>query len=206
MCRFKSSGWCKVKNILAHRRTRGGVTEYQVDWQGINPSPGQPWTPWWLPADALTPDLISDYHTRFTVPNIKPYPVQVDAAKAFKVMRRSVGHALMFGAPKEAGFQGRNRPCVHKLEVKMCMYEPVALAVLDMARKYGGKALALQHGNIGKPGEWWQLIIKDLDRIATFCEFQSFVDCYKAIDNVRITGAALPSGPATWWPSACRSC
>ena len=61
-------------------------------------------------------------------------------------MRRSLAHAMMFGAPKATGFQGRNRPRVHKLLIGIASLKPVALGIMDIFRKHGGRAVKLESG------------------------------------------------------------
>ena len=162
-------------------------------WTDIDPKTGKVWEPSWQMASTVTPDLIKAYESRRAV-GIPSKLITVDAANAFHVVRRSLAHALVFGAMKEAGFQGRKRARVHKVSMGIASLEPVALAILDIARAHGGPALKLAHGNVGKPNEFWQLIVEDLGRIGRICEFEKFVDSAMAQQNVRLTSTATHSG------------
>ena len=186
-------GYYKVKKILQHRAGAAGKKEYLVEWHGANERTGQPWDPWWMSEEDVTSDLVKTYEAKHQL-GIPSKMVAVDAALAYGMMRRTLAHALMFGAPKESGFQGRNRPRVHRTPVQVAMLQPVALGILDLMRKHGGPALTLMQGRVGKPDQWWQLIVKDLQRIAAICEFQHFVDSSMAVGNVRLTGTAKHSG------------
>ena len=132
---------------------RGGKKEYKCEWTDIDPKTGKVWEPSWQMASTVTPDLIKAYESRRAV-GIPSKPVTVDAAIAFHVMRRTLAHALMFGAPQEAGFQGHHRPRVHKIVVGIASLEPVAVAILEIARTLGGPGLKLVQGNVGKPNQF----------------------------------------------------
>ena len=186
-------GYYRVKKLVEHRVKYNGTKEYLVQWQGKNPKTGQLWADTWCVADDLTPDLVDAYEARYKA-GIPSTIVQVDAAIAYNVMRRSLAHALAFGAPKASGFQGRNRPRVHKVLVGVATLQPVALAILELARTLGGPKIRLERGNKGKPDEWWQLQIKNLSRIASFCSFAEFLADNKALGNIRLTGTAKHSG------------
>ena len=80
------------------------------------------------------------------------------------------------------------------MHVGLCQLEPIALGFLELARKHGGPAIKLKSGNDGTKDAWWQLEIKELDRTAKFCDFESFLESGKAVDNVRLTGTAKHSG------------
>lgn len=185
-------GYYKVK-VLRHRVLPNGDRDYLVDWAGDDPRTGAPWEPSWCASEDISEDVVSAYEQSRVV-GIPSKLVTVDVAKAYHVMRRSIAHALMFGVPKATGFQGRNRPRVHEVNVPLCGLQEVALGVLDIFRKHGGPALELLKGNQGCPDAWWQVQVKDLDRISAFCEFQSFIDHTKAIDNVLIAGTSKHSG------------
>jgi len=186
-------GYHRIKKILRHRALPDGERSYQVEWAGQDPRTGAAWDTWWLPKEDITTDMVEEYEKKHVF-GIPSKMVTVDAAVAYHVMRRSVAHALMFGAPKATGFQGRNRPRVHEVNVPLCGMQQMALGVLDLFRKHGGPALDLLKGNQGGPGAWWQVQVKDLERIASFCEFQSFLDHNKAIDNMRIAGTSKHNG------------
>ena len=60
-------------------------------------------------------------------------------------------------------------------------------------RKHGGDAIQLDSGGHGN-SKWWQLKITDLNRIASFCNFEHFISGQRAIGNVRLTGCSKHSG------------
>ena len=187
----------RIKQVVRHRVTKRGPKgeqrEYLVKWDGVDPKTKQPWQDSWQPAENLTADVLSQYESRrgLGVPSLL---VQVDVAVVLKMLRRSLAHALMFGAPKASGFQGRNRPRCHSMHVGLCQLEPIALGVLELARKHGGPAIKLKSGNDGTKDAWWQLEFTELERIAKFCDFESFLESGKAVDNIRLTGTAKHSG------------
>ena len=142
-------GYYRVKKIKAHRVKSAGLKEYLVEWHGTNKA-GEPWPDEWKKADDLTPDLVEAYLS-LRVSGIPSKIVSVDAAIAYHVMRRGLAHAMMFGAPKATGFQGRNRPRVHKMLIGIASLKPVTMGILDIFRKHGGLALKLEAGNKGQP-------------------------------------------------------
>ena len=186
-------GYYRIKKILRHRALPSGERNYLVDWAGKDPLTGAAYDPSWLPKDDITSDMVDAYEQKhvFGIPSMF---VTVYVAKVYHIMRRSLAHALMFGAPKATGFAGRNRPRVHEVNVPLCGLLEVALGVLEIFRKHGGPALKLIKGNQGGPGAWWQVQIKDLERISAFCEFQNFVDHTKAMGNMRIAGTSKHNG------------
>ena len=133
----------------------------------------------------LTADVLSQYESRRGL-GVPSQIVQVDVAVVLKMLRRSVAHAHVRRAQ---GLHGRNRPRCHSMHVGLCQLEPIVLGVLELARKHGGP-IKLKSGNDGTKDAWWQLEIKELDRIAKFCDFESFLESGKAVDNVRLTGTA----------------
>lgn len=193
-------GFYRIKKVIRHkvvkRSSEGEDRLYEVEWDGVDPTTGQAWPNWWVPGEDLTPDVLAKYEERrgMGVPSVL---VSVDVAIVFKLLRRSIAHALMFGAVKNSGIDGvksRNRPRVHRVHVNLAQLEPVALGLLDVARKHGGPALKLTSGNVDAFDAWWQLTLKELPRIAAFCEFQSFLEVGRAVDNVRLVGTSKHSG------------
>ena len=129
----------RIKQVLRHRVTKRGPKgeqrEYLVKWDGVDPNTKQPWEDSWQPAENLTADVLSQYESRrgLGVPSLH---VQVDVAIVLKMLRRSVAHALMFGAPKASGFQGRNRPRCHSMHVGLCQLASSRHST-DQARSVG---------------------------------------------------------------------
>ena len=179
---------CKIIN----HRLKGDAYEYLVKWSGTNKK-GDPWPTEWKTGADVTPDLKETYMSQ-AAPGVAPHFIILDATLVYKSVRRTVAHALMFGAPGLQGFGGRHRPRVHSIILGSCGLEAVALGMLEVARKHGGPAIPLDHGNRRDPDCWWQLIISELPRVATFCEFEHFLEGAKAKGNVRTTGTAKHSG------------
>ena len=184
-------GYYSVKRIVNHRLLPDGTTEYEYEWKDKKLN-GEPWPNSWSTADDLTPDLIQQYEERrgYGVPS---KIVDVNCALVYEETRRTISHALMFAAPNASGFQGRNRPSVHDPVLVLMSIQTVALGVLDIARKDGGPTLEITTGKTSGQ-RWWQLIIKDLERIGKFCSFERFLTTNKALQNVRITGTSKWSG------------
>lgn len=185
-------GMYKVRRILDHRQVRGGGLEYEVEWCGVDKA-GNPWPLWWLRSEDITDDLVEGYQAARGqgVPTVH---AQFNVSLVYEEVRRKVAQAIMTGSPTKNGFNGANRPRVHKLPLDILCLKDIALPVLEMARKHGGPPIALSRGNKGKPDEWWQLIIESLDRISAFCNFQQFVDFSRCTGNVRLTGNRKHSG------------
>ena len=195
----------RANKLIDHRTSKTGGREYLVVWHGRNKK-GKPWEDSWHKEEDITPDLVEQYEGSRAY-GVHSMPVEVDAAMVFFLVRKSLSHALMFGAFKGLGFKGRNRPRVHCLQLPLCQLQAVALGLLEVARSYGGPKIKLEHGNTDQPSEFWQLTIKDIPRIAKFCAFEHFLDKERAIGNVRLTGTSRHSGDmlAIGPPSSSRS-
>jgi len=141
----------------------------------------------------VTPDMVEKYEKK-RGHGVPQHIVPVDAALVYQAVRQTVGHAVMFGAPKATGFQGRNRPRVHHIRLGILQVHSVALAVVELMRKHGGPALKAVSSTNKSGLQVVQLIIKEMDRIAAFCAFGQFLDSKKAVGNIRLTGSAKWSG------------
>ena len=88
------AGFFKVKRVLDHRAARGGKIEYEIEWLQLKKN-GEPWPLEWVPADALTPDLIEAYNVKrmHGVPNVH---VNVNGD-----VRAAAGRAVGAHAPAE---------------------------------------------------------------------------------------------------------
>lgn len=179
-----------MRKLHDHRKTHG-TTEFLAEWAGTRNN-GSAWDLEWKKANDLTPDLVDGYNKQHGVPTKN---VTIDIAVIYEAVRRKVAHALTYGSPTSSGgFNGPNRPRVHALPLDACVVWEVACGVLELARKHGGATLPLQKGNVGADDEWRQLIIVDLDRIATFCHFQHFLDHTRHRENIRLKGQRAHNG------------
>jgi len=186
-------GMYKVRRVLDHRRVRGGGTEYEVQWAGTDRH-GNLWPNWWVAEDDVTHDLVEAYYEKrgCGVPMVK---AEVNVTLVYEEVRRRVAQVVLKGAPTKSGaFNGSNRPRVHVLHLESMSLRDIAVPMLEVARKHGGPPLQLAHGNKGENDEWWQLTVKDLDRIAAFCNFQQFIDHVRCSGNIRLTGNRKHSG------------
>jgi len=119
-----------------------GAREYLVAWYGRKKN-GEPWEDSWHAEEDVTSDLVAEYESSrsFGVP---VSPVTVDVAMVFFLLRKTLSHALMFGAPKSSGFQGRNRPRVHKMLLPLCQLQAIAVGLLNVMERD-------RRGRVGAP-------------------------------------------------------
>lgn len=138
----------RANKLIDHRTSKTGGREYLVVWHGRNKK-GKPWEDSWHKEEDITPDLVEQYEGSRAY-GVHSMPVEVDAAMVFFLVRKSLSHALMFGAFKGLGFKGRNRPRVHCLQLPLCQLQAVALGLLDrggpLVRRAEDQARARQHG------------------------------------------------------------
>ena len=185
-------GFYSVARVLDHRTVRGGGIEYEVEWKEKKRN-GEPWPTDWLSADALTPDLIAAYETK-RGHGVPSKLVTIECAQIYEECRRKVADTAQQGSPTKLGFNGANRPRVHRIPLQCLVLVDIARAVLDIARRHGGPPIALNKGKEGEADAWWQLQITDISRIAAFCNFQQFLDSVRSVGNVRLTGNKKHSG------------
>jgi hypothetical protein len=134
-----------VNRILDHRVGPRGEIEYEVEWKEKK-ADGTPWPNDWLGAKDVTPDIIEQYNTKrgHGVPSRK---AEIDISLLVPEVRLSLANVMMKGAPTRNGFNGPNRPRVHKLPLGCLCIESVARGFLDMMRKQGGPPIALDKGS-----------------------------------------------------------